>query len=169
MLQDLIKDLQSSLKSYSQGLAKQNVLVDIPWTLIEGDFSTKRLIFKKNGVLRTINEGLIEETTWEYEQSLDSLILQIGSQKFLMKEVYLDGCVLILKRDGLNLDFLAFADERVIPDLDIVKYLKTVDKIPIQKISASKKTNQEPDQALVALVVLALIFFFIFLIIENFK
>ena len=39
MLQELIKDLQSTLKNYSQGLAKQNLLVDIPWKMVDGDLN----------------------------------------------------------------------------------------------------------------------------------
>ena len=172
MLQDLIKDLQSSLKTYSQGLAKQNLLVDIPWTLIDGDFGTNRLIFKKNGILRTVSEGFVIESSWEYEPGLDSLILEIGNQKFLMKEVFLDGTVLILKRDGVNLDFIAFADGRKIDNLNVIEYLKSFkgSKEQINTLSETAKNDKsEGDSSLIALGVIAVIFLVIFFIIENFN
>ena len=66
MLQEKIKDLQSSLKNYSQNLAKKNQLVDIPWTMVDGDLNLQRLIFKKDNSLYIVKEGEINESKWEY-------------------------------------------------------------------------------------------------------
>ena len=72
MLQELIKDLQSTLSNYNQGLAKQNLLVDNPWTMLDGDLNVKRLIFKRNNSLYIVKEGEIEESTWEYLPAMNS-------------------------------------------------------------------------------------------------
>ncbi|MDG1276567.1 MAG: hypothetical protein P8O16_04750 [Algoriphagus sp.] len=54
MLQDLIKDLQSTLKNYIQGLAKQNLLVDIPWTMVDGNLNPTRTNIPERGSSKLI-------------------------------------------------------------------------------------------------------------------
>lgn len=134
MLQDLIKDLQSSLKSYSQGLAKQNILVDIPWTMVDGDLNLQRLIFRKDNSLYIVKEGEIQESTWEYLPAMNSLVITLAGKKILMNEVFADGKALILKNDGVNMDFLSFANQNELPSLDLVGYLeKVIDRPRLQK------------------------------------
>ena len=126
MLQELIKDLQSTLKNYSQGLANRNMLVDIPWTMVDGDLNLQRLIFRKDNSLYIVKEGEIQESKWEYLPAMNSLVIEIGGKKILMNEVFADGKALILKRDGVSMDFLSFANQNELPDLDLVKYLKSL-------------------------------------------
>lgn len=126
MLQDLIKDLQSSLKSYSQGLANKNMLVDIPWTMVDGDLNLQRLIFRKDNSLYIVKEGEIQESKWEYLPAMNSLVIEIGGKKILMNEVFADGKALILKRDGMTMDFLSFANQNELPDLNLIKHLESI-------------------------------------------
>lgn len=126
MLQDLIKDLQSSLKSYSLGLANKNLLVDIPWTMVDGDLNLQRLIFRKEKSLYIVKEGEIHESTWEYLPAMNSLAITLSGKKIMVNEVFADGKALILKRDGLNQSFTAFVNAKEIPDLDLLSYLKSL-------------------------------------------
>lgn len=128
MLQDLIKDLQSSLKSYSQGLANKNLLVDIPWTMVDGDLNLQRLIFRKDNSLYIVKEGEIQESRWEYLPALNSLVIEVGGKKILMNEVFADGKALILKRDGIAMDFLSFANQNELEDLDLIGHLNSLEK-----------------------------------------
>ncbi len=120
MLQELLKDLQSSFKSYNQGLAKQNMLVDIPWTMVDGDLNIQRLIFRKDNSLYIVKEGEINESKWEYLAAMDSLVLNIGGKKILLNEVFADGKALILKKDGTSMEFLAFANQNELPNLNLI-------------------------------------------------
>ena len=138
MLQGLIKDLQSSLKSYSQGLAKQNLLVDIPWTMVDGDLNLQRLIFRKDNSLYIVKEGEIQESRWEYLPAMNSLVIEVGGKKILMNEVFADGKALILKKDGVGIDFLSFANHNELPDLNLSGYL--------QSLTSSKRVeSSEPE------------------------
>lgn len=128
MLQDLIKNLQSSLQSYSQGLAKENLLVEIPWTMVDGDLNVQRLIFRRNNSLYIVKEGEIQESTWEYLPAMKSLVITVGGRRILMNEVFVDGKALILKKDGQSMDFLSFANQNELPDLDLIGYLKSLNK-----------------------------------------
>ncbi|WP_297335902.1 hypothetical protein [Algoriphagus sp.] len=149
MLQELIKDLQSTLKNYSQGLTKQNLLVDIPWTMVDGDLNLQRLIFRKDNSLYIVREGEIQESKWEYLPAMNSLVIDLGGKKILMNEVFADGKALILKRDGLAIDFLSFANQNELPDLELGSYLKLIiskksnSKEGEKSISARKKSEYE--------------------------
>jgi len=124
MLQDLIKHLESTLKNYSKGLANKNLLVDIPWTMVDGDLNLQRFIFRKDNSLYIVREGEIQESKWEYLPAMSSLEIEIGGKKMLINEVFADGKALILKKDGLALDSLAFANQNELPDLDLVGYFE---------------------------------------------
>jgi hypothetical protein len=135
MLQDLIIDLQSSLKNYSKGLANKNLLVDIPWTMVDGDLNLQRLIFRKDNSLYIVKEGEIQESKWEYLSAMNSLVIEISGKKILMNEVFADGKALILKRDGVSLNFLSFANQNELPDLNLIGYLSSLEKRQIEKLT----------------------------------
>jgi hypothetical protein len=128
MIQDLILTLQSSLKNYSQSLANQNLLVDVPWTMIDGDLNLQRLIFKKDNSLYIVKEGEIQESKWEYLAAMDSIVIEVGGKKILLNEVFADKKALILKKDGNNQEFLSFVNEKELPDLNLIGHLKSIEE-----------------------------------------
>ena len=138
MLQELLKDIQSTLRNYNQGLAKQNLLVDIPWTMVDGDLNIQRLIFRKDNSLYIVKEGEIQESKWEYLAAMDSLVVSVGGKKLLLNEVFADGKALILKKDGREMSFLAFANQNELPNLDLAGYIGS-----LKKSNISHGTNNE--------------------------
>lgn len=146
LLQDLIKNLQSSLKSYNQGLAKQNLLVDIPWTMVDGDLNIQRLIFRKDNSLYIVKEGEIQESKWEYLAAMDSLVITVGGKKLLLNEVFADEKALILKKDGISMDYLCFANQNELPDLNLVEYFEKFSKSRSVIEDLSKNENLEKEE-----------------------
>lgn len=142
ILQEKIKELQSSLKNYSENLAKRNQLVDIPWTMVDGDLNLQRLIFRKDNSLYIVKEGEINESKWEYLSGLDSLVIELEGKKILMNEIYSDTKALILKKDGSNVHFLAFANQNELPDLNLLNHLQTL-KIDTTSQVEQKKQIEE--------------------------
>lgn len=138
MLQDLIIDLQSSLRNYSKGLANKNMLVDISWTMVDGDLNLQRLIFRKDNSLYIVKEGEIQESKWEYLSAMNSLVIEVAGRKILMNEVFADGKALILKRDGVSMEFLSFANENELPNLDLFGHLTSLEKRQLET------TNEDP-------------------------
>lgn len=161
MLQDIIKDLQSSLKSYSQGFAKQNLLVEIPWTMVDGDLNVQRLIFRKNNSLYIVKEGEIQESTWEYLPSLNSLVITVGGRRILMNEVFVDGKALILKKDGQSMDFLSFANQNELPNLNLVEYLtnKLTEPIKVNEIVEDSTKNHSIVDVFVKILIFLIVLF----------
>lgn len=156
MLQDLIRNLQSSLQSYSQGLAKENLLVEIPWTMVDGDLNVQRLIFRRNNSLYIVKEGEIQESTWEYLPAMKSLVITVGGRRILMNEVFVDGKALILKKDGQSMDFLAFANQNELPDLNLIGHLKTF-KLLTDSIQNQGNDDKENDSTMELIATLAAI------------
>lgn len=163
MLQDLIKDLQSSLKNYSKGLANKNILVDIPWTMVDGDLNLQRLIFRKDNSLYIVKDGEIQESTWEYLPAMNSLVIKVRDKKILMNEVFADGKALILKKDGVSLDFLSFANQNELPDLNLVEYLNGFSirlnspKVNLDNIEIQNKKKEEDRNWKILMVILFII------------
>ena len=126
MIQDLVKDIHSTLKNYSVGLKQQNYLLEKAWTLVDGNLNVHRLIFKKKGVLRAFKNGNLEDNcTWDYEPSINSLIIKIGNDAVVLNEIFLDGKVLILRQDNTN-DFLVFINNDLLQGDQLEKYLLNV-------------------------------------------
>lgn len=139
MLHDLIKDLQSTLRNFSKGLENKNLLVDIPWTMVDGDLNLQRLIFNRDNSLYIVKDGDIQDSKWEFLPAINSLIIEVGGRKILMNEVFADGKALILKKDGANLEFFSFANSKEIPDLNLVKYISSLEN---RQIDTNKEVIQ---------------------------
>lgn len=125
MIQDYIQSIQSQLRNYSSGLRQMNNLVDIPWTMVDGDLNIQRLIFQRDHTLLIIKEGVIQESRWEYLPSVNSIDMTLEGQRLLMNEVYSDGTALILKKDGNALEFFAFVNSNNLPTLNLIEYLRS--------------------------------------------
>jgi hypothetical protein len=165
MLKELLKDVQSSLKSFNQGLAKQNMLVDIPWTMVDGELNIQRLIFRKDKSLYIVKEGEIQESKWEYLAAMDSLVVNVQGKKLLLNEVFADGNALILKKDGITTDFFCFVNQKEIPDLNLAGYLKRIKELePPTKFDEIATKESEGDNFIVFSVFWVIVLFFVLLI-----
>ena len=140
------------------------MLVDIPWTMVDGDLNMQRLIFRKDNSLYIVKEGGIQESKWEYLAAMDSFVLEIGGKKILLNEVFADGKALILKKDGASMEFLALANQKELSDLNLIGYLKqNYNQINLEN-SGVRKDKFDPDGlwmfvVLIVLLITGLVFF----------
>lgn len=119
-LQKIVDDLNN----FSRSLDTKSMLVDKPWALIDSDFEIQKLIFKKNNELIMSKDGQVTMGGWEYLPAAKSLLIDRGKDKILCNEGFIDDGVLILKLDGTKNNFFVLANENMVPDLDVYKYLK---------------------------------------------
>jgi|SRR5690554_484372 len=68
--------------------------------------------------------GKVVLSSWDYFAEAKSLLIDRGKDKILCNESFIDEGVMILKMDGTDNDFFVLANENVVPDLDVYKYLK---------------------------------------------
>ena len=164
MIQDLVQDIHSTLKNYSVGLKQQNYLLEKAWTLVDGNLNVHRLIFKKKGVLRAFKNGNLEDNcTWDYEPSINSLIIKIGNDAVVLNEIFLDGKVLILRPDNTN-EFWIFIDSSLLQGNNLEDYLREI-------ISKTQGPGDEKPFIFpfMEVLVFILIIGFILLLLESIK
>lgn len=126
MIKDYLHIITKDLIRYSQSLAKSSILIEKPWTLIDEDNEVQKLIFKKNKELILSKNGQVNIGKWDYFPDAKCLLIDRGTDKILCNEAYIDNAVMILKLDGSNNKYFSFANEILIPNLDIIKYLEDV-------------------------------------------
>lgn len=129
-LQNIIPQLQN----FSLSLDKTAILINKPWALIDEDGEIQKLIFKKSKELILSKNGQVTEGKWDYFPEAKSLLIDRGSDKILCNEAFIDNGVLIMKMDGTNNQFFILANQNIIPDLNVRKYLMYLRRIKLALI-----------------------------------
>jgi hypothetical protein len=137
--------------------------------MVDGDLNLQRLIFNRNNSLYIITEGVIQESSWEYLPSMNSLAISIDGKRILMNEVFADGTVLILKKDGNSQDLIAFVNESELPKVDLVEYLNQELKTKNRLIINDPVEPPISDVLAKILIFLVIVFVIGSLLIEIFK
>lgn len=135
-MKEYLKSISRQLKNHSKSLDRMSILIDKPWAMIDGELAMQKLIFKKNKELILSRNGKVQEGRWDYFPEAKSLLIDRGTDKILCNEAFIDEGVLILKLDGTENQFFALANENVLPDLDVIRYLSEYEK-PKQKVIES--------------------------------
>lgn len=119
-----LKHVVQQLRQHTLSLGKKTILIDKPWALIDDEFEMSKLIFKKNNELILSKNGQVQIGKWEYFPEAKSLLIDRNIDKILCNEGFIDEGVMILKLDGTNNRFFVLANENLIPDLNVERYLK---------------------------------------------
>lgn len=123
-MQLYLNNLVKRLKDFSKTLDKKEVFIEAPWVIIDEHRNQQKYIFKRNGDLIISLNGDLTDGKWEYLSIAKSLRIDTGSKKLLLNQDFIDPAVMILRKDGLKSENLILANENLLPDLDVVKYLK---------------------------------------------
>ena len=121
-LQDIVK----RLSQFSEKLDNTTLFIDKPWVLIDTESNYHKYIFKRDGQLIMSLNGQVQLGQWEYLATAKSILIDRIKDKVLLNQSFFDSAVMILKVDGTNNDLFILANETIIPDLDVEKYLKSV-------------------------------------------
>ena len=131
-----LNSIVKQLRNHSLSLNKTSILVDKPWALIDEEFEMQKLIFRRNKSLILSKNGRVQEGKWDYFPEAKALLIDRIDDKILCNEAFVDEGVMILKLDGTEDRFFIFANENVIPDLDVNRYLKELKR---QKLNILEK------------------------------
>jgi hypothetical protein len=121
-----IQDLVNRLSQFSEKLDNTTLFIDKPWVLIDTNSDYHKYIFKRNGELIMSLNGQAQVGKWEYLASAKSILIDRIKDKILLNQSFFDSAVMVLKIDGSNNELFVLANETVIPDLDVKKYLQTL-------------------------------------------
>lgn len=121
-----LQELTQKLSQFSKKLDDTTLFIGKPWVLIDPELKYHKYIFKNDGKLIMSLNGQVQIGTWEYITGTNSILIDRIKDKILLTQSFFDEAVMVLKFDGLNSDFFVLANETIIPDLDVKKYLKSL-------------------------------------------
>ncbi len=101
----------------------QSKILNKPWAIVDGDLEIQKLIFEKDGKLILSKNGIVQEGRWEYYPEANSFMIDRKSDKILCNLLFCDDAAIILKLDGTKNEFFVFANENVLPNLNLLEYL----------------------------------------------
>jgi len=127
-MKQYLYDIVNRISQFSERLDSESVLIDKPWVIIDSDLQQHKYIFKRGGELIMSLNGKVQIGTWEFLAGAKSLLIDRIHDKILLNQSFIDEAIMILKIDGQNKDFFIMANEQRIPDLNVLKYLRTVEQ-----------------------------------------
>jgi hypothetical protein len=138
-MQQYILSLLPRLKQFGRKLDRIESIVDKTWVLTAEDGFCSYRFLRQNKLLIT-NNGSTTEWKWEYLQP-NSLYISNGSTGYMYNHAFVLEGLLIMQKEGSNAQPAMFYNSEIIPEGDIVGYLKG---IMIQKLSLKQfETNSK--------------------------
>jgi len=124
-MKTFIADIFPKLLQFSKKLDNTTILVNHPWLAYTEDSSERKIfIFSSSKELILSTNGIVQKGRWEYFQSANSILIEIGETKTLFNKAFIDESILLLKQDG-NDEMLIFANENKLRNpINIQKYIE---------------------------------------------
>jgi len=119
-----LNNLIKRIEEFSESLDKQELFIDKPWVIVDNNMNQQKYIFRRNGELIMSLNGKVSIGKWEYLFAAKSILIDRLSDKILLNQNFIDPAVMILKMDGFQGDNLILANEFLIPDLNVLEYIK---------------------------------------------
>lgn len=124
-MKDFLKSWIPKIKNYGLELDKLAKLYNQPWVLVNELNDFVKIIFLDNGKLAVSKNGIVSDGCWELMFVANSILLNINGEKRLYNHQFIDEGLMILKLDGHSIDFFVLANQNIIPDLDVERYLNS--------------------------------------------
>ncbi|MBP9923485.1 MAG: hypothetical protein KBF92_06620 [Bacteroidia bacterium] len=125
-MKNYLSNILLRLNQFSIDLDKKESFVEITWVTIDEKQNLQKFIFKRNGELILSINGEVTVGKWEYLSTAKCLLIDRIKDKILLNQIFIDTRVMVLKIDGANEDNLLLANEILLPDLNVVGYLKNL-------------------------------------------
>lgn len=140
-LKTLIKNQFINFDQKLTSKALESQIISRPWAIVDGEMEVQKLIFEKKGKLWLSKNGIVQEGSWQYLSGTNSLVIDRVSNKLLCNLLYIDANAIILKRDGTEDEFFAFANEKSIPSLNLLQYFN--EKLLCEGVTTDFTITQE--------------------------
>lgn len=122
----IIKDYLNKISVHSESLSRTEKYINKPWVHIDSNGNYHKYIFNPDGDLFMSFNGKVEIGKWKYLAEANLIYIDRLTDKILLKQSFFDESVMILKIDGTSEDLFVLANENIIPDLDVPKYLSSL-------------------------------------------
>lgn len=125
-MQHYINNLITRLRQFSDTLDKKEIFIEIPWVIIDENQNQQKYIFKRNGDLVMSINGQATIGKWEYLSAAKSILIDRNLDKILLNQNFISKAVMVLNKDGFKDDHFILANEILLPDLNVIDYLKNL-------------------------------------------
>jgi hypothetical protein len=122
----IIKDYLNKITIHSESLSRTEKYINKPWVHVDSDGNYHKYIFNPDGDLFMSFNGKVEIGKWKYLTEANLIFIDRLTDRIMLKQSFFDESVMILKIDGTNEDLFILANENIIPDLDVAKYLSSL-------------------------------------------
>lgn len=127
-MKEHINNLIDRLSNYNEKLDKIALFADKKWILIDNEGNQQSYIFERNNDLVMSKNGKVKMGKWKYYPDSNSIKIDRIEDQILLNQAFFDKALMVLKYDGYNNnDLFILADQKQIPDLNLVAYLKRLD------------------------------------------
>ena len=137
----IIKDYLSKITIYSESLSRTEKYINKPWVHIDINGNYHKYIFNPDGDLFMSFNGKVEIGKWKYLSEANLIFIDRLTDKIFLKQSFFDESVMILKIDGAHDDLFILANENIIPDLDVAKYLSSLNFNVINPINETDNST----------------------------
>lgn len=134
-MKSYLSNILPRIQQFSKKLENTSLFVDIPWIFIDEEGNKLTYIFRQNNELLISKAGEVTSGKWEYLPFADSLLIDIEGQKRLYKHGFLDEGLMIMRKDETENLFITINSKKI-PDLDVERYINTVQSNLISTKSA---------------------------------
>ena len=145
-MKEYLKNIIPRIKQYSKGLDKIEVFVDKaePWFFVDESGLHHQYIFLRDNRLLMTSNGTTKTGKWELLPT-NQLLIDRKSDQIILDHLFVDKALLILKLTGANEQPFILINADVIPDLDVLGYLKKFE-ISREKLQTDYKSPQKVDE-----------------------
>ncbi|MEI6949808.1 hypothetical protein V9K67_21655 [Paraflavisolibacter sp. H34] len=125
-MQTYLQNLLPRLQQYSQTLDNKELLIDQPWVLVDEGGNKQQYIFERDGKLIMSLNGNVRYGNWRYIPAARSLVIDRQTDLLLLNHAFFATGVCILKKDGFQEEPWMLVNQRIVPDLDVKRYLRSL-------------------------------------------
>lgn len=137
----IVKDYLNKITIHSESLSRTEKYINKPWVHIDSNGNYQKYIFNPDGDLFMSFNGKVEIGKWKYLSEANLIFIDRLTDKIFLKQSFFDESVMILKIDSTQEDLFILANENIIPDLDVAKYLSSLNFNIINPINETENST----------------------------
>jgi hypothetical protein len=123
-MRSYISKLLPRLRQYSARLDNISLFTNHPWVQIDDSGDRTVFIFRKEeNELLVSRNGEVSSCSWEYLDYMNSLLIDLGENRRLYNQGFLDESVMLLRQDGQE-DYLLLVNENKVSSDDPERILE---------------------------------------------
>lgn len=140
-----LSNLLPRVRQFSQSLDKKELLVDQPWVRIDEQGNKEQYIFERDGKLILSLNGQVQYGNWKYLPAAKSLLIDRQGGSLLLNQDFFNEGICVLKLDGFKDQPWLLINQRVVPDMDVQRYLLSLIDPPTAIQGSTSDVAYEED------------------------